>query len=43
MHGQLFIRYAGLWGSPGLFYSTSGYWGPAFNETGMRADGFESA
>jgi hypothetical protein len=36
--GQVFIQYSGLWGSPGDFYGTSGYWGPAFNETGMRSD-----
>jgi hypothetical protein len=40
LHGQLFLRYSGLWGSPGVFYGTSGYWGPAYNETGMTADGF---
>jgi hypothetical protein len=32
--GQQFIRYSGLWGSPGDWFVTSGYWGPAFNETG---------
>jgi hypothetical protein len=41
--GQVFIRYSGLWGSPGHFYATSGYWGPAFNETSMRDDGFVAA
>lgn len=30
---QLFIRYSGLWGPPGRLFITSGYWGPAFNET----------
>jgi len=43
MNGQSFVQYSGMWGSPGMLYSTSGYWGPAFNETGMRADGFLSA
>jgi hypothetical protein len=48
---QPFLEYSGLWGSPGFnFYRlgaalgaenfTSGYWGPAYNETGMREDGF---
>jgi hypothetical protein len=36
VHGQFFIAYSGLWGSPGLLFITSGYWGPAFNETSMR-------
>lgn len=36
LHDQLFIEYSGLWGSPGLLYVTSGYWGPAFNETSMQ-------
>jgi hypothetical protein len=43
MNGQSFVRYSGLWGSPGVFYSTSGFWGPAYNETSQRADGFVSA
>jgi hypothetical protein len=38
-----FLQYSGLWGSPGVFYETSGYWGPAYNETQMRADGFITA
>jgi hypothetical protein len=39
-NGQQFIAYSGLWGSPGALFFTSGYWGPAFNETGARcADG----
>jgi hypothetical protein len=42
-NGQVFVRYSGLWGSPGHFYATSGYWGPAFNETSMREDGFVTA
>jgi hypothetical protein len=41
--GQRFVRYSGLWGSPGHFYFTSGYWGPAYNETSMRSDGFITA
>jgi hypothetical protein len=40
LNGQLFLRYSGLWGSPGVFYQTSGYWGPAFNETELGEDGF---
>jgi hypothetical protein len=43
LHGQMFLRYSGLWGSPGVFYMTSGYWGPAYNETSMRDDGFITA
>jgi hypothetical protein len=43
LHGQVFIRYSGLWGSPGRLYATSGYWGPAYNETHMRDDGFMTA
>jgi hypothetical protein len=35
-NGQVFIQYSGLWGSPGRLFMTSGYWGPAFNETGAR-------
>ena len=33
-NGQLFVAYSGLWGSPQRLFITSGYWGPAFNETG---------
>ncbi|WP_437564312.1 hypothetical protein [Sorangium sp. So ce542] len=40
MNEQLFIQYSGLWGSPGVGYESSGYWGPAYNETDMRSDGF---
>lgn len=36
LNGQWFIQYSGLWGSPGIFYFTSGYWGPCYNETGME-------
>lgn len=43
LHGQVFLRYSGLWGSPGVFYMTSGYWGPAYNETSMQDDGFVTA
>jgi hypothetical protein len=43
LNGQVFIRYSGLWGSPGTFFWTSGYWGPAYNETRMGADGFITA
>jgi len=48
------LRYAGLWGSPGFNLVrllgdasganfSSGYWGPAYNETGMGPDGFHVA
>jgi hypothetical protein len=43
LNGQVFLRYSGLWGSPGALYQTSGYWGPAFNETDLREDGFVAA
>jgi hypothetical protein len=42
-NGQLFIRYSGLWGSPGTWFFTSGYWGPAFNETSATCDDGRSA
>jgi hypothetical protein len=32
-NGQVFVRYSGLWGTPHRLFITSGYWGPAFNET----------
>jgi hypothetical protein len=32
-NGQYFIQYSGLWAAPHQFFFTSGYWGPAFNET----------
>jgi len=35
-NGQVFIKYSGLWGSIGRLFITSGYWGPAFNETGAQ-------
>ncbi len=45
--GMEWLQYSGLWGSREssgvLAYYRSGYWGPAFNETGMRQDGFMSA
>lgn len=43
MNGQAFIKYSGLWGSPGTFFGTSGYWGPAYNENDMKEDGFITA
>lgn len=49
MNGQIFLQYSGIWGSPSefplspTFYPFSGYWGPAFNETGRRDDGFVTA
>jgi hypothetical protein len=36
LNDQVFIQYSGIWGSPGGLFSFSGYWGPAFNETGAR-------
>jgi len=45
--GAEWLRYSGLWGTrqnSGLYrFYRSGYWGPAFNETGLRQDGFISA
>jgi hypothetical protein len=45
--GMEWLRYSGLWGTrenSGLYQVyRSGYWGPAFNETGLRRDGFVSA
>jgi hypothetical protein len=38
-----FLRHSGLWGSLGATPISSGYWGPAFNETDMRPIGFLSA
>jgi hypothetical protein len=39
-NGQVFVQYSGLWGSPGALFLTTGYWGPAFNETDAQcADG----
>ena len=43
MNGQVFLQYSGIWGSPGFLFESSGYWGPAFNETGMRGDFFITA
>jgi hypothetical protein len=43
LNGQSFIQYSGIWGSPGAHYGTSGYWGPAFNETAMGAGRFITA
>jgi hypothetical protein len=37
------LSYSGLWGSLGATPISSGYWGPAFNETGMSSDGFLTA
>jgi hypothetical protein len=42
MNNQWFLKYSGIWGSPGTFFYTSGYWGPAYNETGMN-NGFITA
>ncbi len=38
LNGQVFIQYSGIWGSPGDFYFTSGYWSPSYNETEMNND-----
>jgi len=38
-----FLKYSGLWGSLGATPFSSGYWGPAFNETGMGSDGLLAA
>jgi hypothetical protein len=43
INGQSFIKYSGIWGSPGSFFFTSGYWGPVFNETAMGANHFITA
>lgn len=51
LNNQTFIQYSGLWGTPSTFpdsssiiyYASSGYWGPAFNETEMQNDGFIKA
>jgi hypothetical protein len=37
-NGQVFIQYSGLWGAPHRLFVTSGYWGPAFNETAAVCD-----
>jgi hypothetical protein len=51
MNDQFFIQYSGLWGTPSsfpdknniLYFISSGYWGPAYNETAMGKDGFITA
>lgn len=51
MSDQFFVQYSGLWGSPSQFpilgsdpyYFSSGYWGPAYNETELDPDGFITA
>lgn len=40
---QVFIQYSGLWGSVGRLFMTSGYWGPAFNETDAQCESGGSA
>jgi hypothetical protein len=48
---QWFIQFSGLWGTPSqfpdpdsiLYLISSGYWGPAFNETAMGPNGFITA
>lgn len=40
LNGQYFIQYSGIWGSPGDFYFTSGYWSPSYNETGMNSNNY---
>ena len=42
-NGQSFVKYSGLWGATKKLFLTSGYWGPAFNETGAQcADASEA-
>jgi hypothetical protein len=43
LNNQFFIQYSGIWGDPGDWYETSGYWNPAYNETEMGADFFIKA
>lgn len=43
LNKQYFIAYSGLWGRPGHFTFTGGYWGPAFNDTNLGKDGFITA
>jgi hypothetical protein len=43
LNNQVFIQYSGIWGSPGTLFGTSGYWGPAFNETEIGSDNFIKA
>jgi hypothetical protein len=43
MNHQTFITYSGLWGSPGTFYSSSGSWGPAYDDRSLGSDGFITA
>ena len=40
---QLFVQYSGLWGAVDRLFMTSGYWGPAFNETDATCDDGRSA
>jgi hypothetical protein len=37
-NGEVFVQYSGLWGSRHHLFLTSGYWGPAFNETDARCE-----
>jgi hypothetical protein len=37
-NGQVFVQYSGLWGAHGGLFMTSGYWGPAFNETDAQCE-----
>jgi hypothetical protein len=42
-NGQNFVQYSGLWGAAKRLFLTSGYWGPAFNETAAQcADASEA-
>jgi hypothetical protein len=46
MKGMEFILFSGLWGTREagfLGYYRSGYWGPAFNNSSLREDGFFAA
>ena len=40
MNKQVFIQYAGLWGSLGRSVSRSGDWGPAYHGVEIQSDGF---
>jgi hypothetical protein len=37
-NGQVFVQYSGLWGARHSLFLTTGYWGPAFNETDALCD-----
>lgn len=43
LNGQVFIQYSGLWGSPGRSFASSGYWGPAYHDSGLGSDTYIQA